>query len=328
MELFLGVDVGGSKTHALIMDNQGNLIGFGEAGGGNPEMVGYDGLVLVLRQSVKLALMAAGAQVNQIVSGAFGIAGYDWPVQLNDMQIAVDSLGLSAKIKIVNDAALGLFVGAPRGWGIVASAGTGNNVWGGRPDGREGRITGNSARFGEYGGASELVSVAIQRVAHMWTQRGPHTDLGDVFLFQTGARNIEELLEGLVEKRYHLGAEHAPLVIKTAQAGDVVAMDVIRWSVNELAESVLAVARQLDLVQEAFDVVLSGSLFRQSELFRWEFEKSIKTKIPAVSTYLLEANPVGGAVLLAKQEYDGVVFSIREHVLNQMEAHTVERKEQ
>lgn len=325
MDLFLGVDVGGSKTHALIMDGQGNLLGFGKAAGGNPEMVGYDGLASVLRQSVKLALIAAGAQINQVVSAAFGIAGYDWPAQLNDMLLTIDSLGLAAKTKIVNDAALGLFVGAPRGWGIVASAGTGNNVWGRRPDGREGRITGNSTRFGEYGGASELVAVAIQRVAYMWTRRGPKTDLGDVFLFQTGARNLEELLEGLIEKKYYLGAEHAPLVIKTAQAGDAVAMDVIRWTVNELAESVLAVTRQLDLEQEPFDIVLSGSLFRQSELFRFEFEKNIKSKLPTVSTHLLEVEPVFGAVLLAKQEYDGVVFSIRVHVINQMANQIVER---
>ena len=41
-DYFLGVDVGATKTHALITDAEGNLLGKGTAGGGNPTMTSYE----------------------------------------------------------------------------------------------------------------------------------------------------------------------------------------------------------------------------------------------------------------------------------------------
>ena len=40
MPLLLGVDGGGSKTHALVADGEGRLLGFGRSGGSNYEAVG------------------------------------------------------------------------------------------------------------------------------------------------------------------------------------------------------------------------------------------------------------------------------------------------
>ena len=45
---YLGLDVGSSKTHALIADAAGRCVGFGAAGAGNYQTVGYDGLALSL----------------------------------------------------------------------------------------------------------------------------------------------------------------------------------------------------------------------------------------------------------------------------------------
>lgn len=50
MKYCLGVDVSGTKTHALIADEQGVAVGFGEAGPGNHEVVGYEGLAGALRE--------------------------------------------------------------------------------------------------------------------------------------------------------------------------------------------------------------------------------------------------------------------------------------
>jgi N-acetylglucosamine kinase-like BadF-type ATPase len=58
MKYFLGIDVGSSKTHALIADEAGQGIGFGRAGGGNHQGVGYEGLTKVLKKSFGGASMA------------------------------------------------------------------------------------------------------------------------------------------------------------------------------------------------------------------------------------------------------------------------------
>ena len=81
---FLGLDVGGTKTHALITDDQGNVMGFAEDGPGNHQIVGYQGLREILRAAVGQAQHSAGLKVEQIAGAGFGIGGFDWPSQLED----------------------------------------------------------------------------------------------------------------------------------------------------------------------------------------------------------------------------------------------------
>ena len=42
---YLGVDIGATKSHGVIADENGRAVGFGAAGPGNHEVVGYDGLI-------------------------------------------------------------------------------------------------------------------------------------------------------------------------------------------------------------------------------------------------------------------------------------------
>jgi N-acetylglucosamine kinase-like BadF-type ATPase len=78
---FLGVDIGGTKTHVLIADELGQVSGFGERGPGNHQSVGYGGMRKVLHEAVGHALAQAGIPVSKIAGAGFGIAGYDWPSQ-------------------------------------------------------------------------------------------------------------------------------------------------------------------------------------------------------------------------------------------------------
>ncbi len=69
---YLGIDVGGSKTHALISDAHGNALGFGETGPGNHESVGYDGLVAAMQEATKQACEQAHVSIDDISGGAAG----------------------------------------------------------------------------------------------------------------------------------------------------------------------------------------------------------------------------------------------------------------
>ena len=41
-QFFLGIDAGGTKTHALIADENGRAAGFGSGGPGNWQSVGFE----------------------------------------------------------------------------------------------------------------------------------------------------------------------------------------------------------------------------------------------------------------------------------------------
>lgn len=300
---FLGVDIGGTKSHALIADAAGRAVGFGEAGPGNYEDVGYEGLAATLAAVTKRALADAGLTKAQIAGAGFGIAGYDWPSQREAHLAAIRPLGLDeARLELVNDTIIGLLTGAPSGWGIAIIAGTRANCWGWDRQRRIGRLTGYGWRMAEVAGGLELVGKAVQAVALEWTRRGPATRLTQYFVEFTGARNVEDLLEGLSLERLQLDATAAPLVFRAAEEGDLVALETILWAGRELGSLAIGVIRQLNFEALAFDAVLVGSLYKGSPLLVEAMRQTIHTVAPGARFMPLSAPPVVGGVLLGMEQ--------------------------
>lgn len=298
MSYFLGVDIGGTKSHALIADATGRVLGFGHAGAGNHEVVGYNGLAAALGAVTTAALTQAGLTTRDLRGAGFGVAGYDWPCERQPTLDAIGTLGLACPVEAVNDTIIGLLAGAEQGWGVALVAGTSNNCRGWDRRGREGRVLGNGDAFGENGGAGEIVTRAIQQVGKAWTRRGPPTALSGAFVERVGALDVADLLEGLSQGSYRIDAGAAPLVFQVAAAGDPVAQGVICWAGEELASLVLGVVRQLDLGTELFDVVMVGSTFRGGPLLLDPLAAAVRAEAPRARFVPLEAPPVVGAVLL------------------------------
>jgi N-acetylglucosamine kinase-like BadF-type ATPase len=303
IKYFLGIDIGGTKTRALIADETGRAVGFGVSGPGNHEGVGYDGLSRVMRVAFKQAAALAGIKPAQIVGAGFGIGGYDWPSEREPHLKAIGGLGLKAPVEIVNDAVLGLLAGTGDGWGIAVVSGTGCNCWGwDRTRQHIGHVTGHGFEMGEGAGASELMIKAMQAVSYEWTRRGPATQLTAAFLRHTGARDLSDLLEGVLQHKYELDSEAAPLVFKVAEAGDAVANEVIRWAGCELGEMATAVIRQLGFEKLDFDVILTGSMFDGGPLLIEPMRQTVHALAPGARLVRLAVPPVVGAVLLGMEQ--------------------------
>ena len=300
---FLGVDVGATKTHALIAEENGQVCGFGEAGGGNHESVGYDGLAAALLRATKQALANAGLSIAQIAGAGFGVGGYDWPSEREPTLQAIQTLGLNAPLEAVNDTIVGLLAGAPEGWGIAVVAGTGCNCWGWDQHHRRiGRVTGMGWPMAEAAGASELVGEAIRCVARDWSLRGPSTRLTPAFVELIRAKDAEDLLEGITLEKYWIGAEAAPLVFRIAAEGDWVAQQLIEWAGKELGNLAIGVIRQLGVESLKFDVVLVGSLYDGSPLLTDAMCHTVHAVAPGAHFVRLTVPPVVGGVLLGMEQ--------------------------
>jgi N-acetylglucosamine kinase-like BadF-type ATPase len=261
MRYFLGIDVGSSKTHALIVDETGRCRGFGKAGGGNHQGAGYEGLELVLNESFEAALSTSAVEKAQIAGAGFGVAGYDFPSDREPHMEAISRLGLSCPVEVVNDGVNGLLAGATRGVGVNVTAGSSNNCRGRNRSGREGRIVGNGTRFGEYGGAGEIVQRGLQMVNYAWIKRIPPTALTRFYINALGARDEMDLMDGLSNGQYHLSSFLAMQVISAARNGDVAACEVMQWAGEELGWLAVAVARQIEMENDEVEIIQSGSVF-------------------------------------------------------------------
>lgn len=316
---YLGIDIGATKSHALIANDAGQAVGFGYAGPGNHEVVGWEGFQAVLQAITRQALASADIDIQLISGAGFGVAGYDWPSQRQPTLASIANLGLSCPIEAVNDAVLGILAGSSQGWGISIISGTGENCWGVDREHQYAHMTGNSALMGEYGGAGSIVYRALRDIAKEWGQRGPQTELSQVFIQRTGAADLDDLLEGLVMGRYTLHAGDAPLVFEVAAAGDAVAVAAIRWAGLELADMVNGVSRQLNFTDQAFEVILIGSTFKGGALLLDPFKDIVHTVNPKASFLRLEAPPVVGGVLLGMEQAGVNGYPVRSRLITAAE---------
>ena len=317
---FLGVDVGGTKSHALIADERGKAIGFGEGGSGNPQGIGYDGLHHVLRSIIQQAARSAGIAIEQIAGSGFGIGGYDWPSQREDMLSAIYPIGVRDPIGIVNDAIIGLLAGAEQGWGIAIVAGTGCNCWGWNRQHQIGRMAGFGYPVAEAAGASDIMEEAERAIAREWVLRGPATRLTTALCDLYGMPDSGALLEAITLDRLHLQSEHAPIVFRVAAEGDAVAQGIIAWAGRELGDMARGVIRQLQIEDEAFEVVLVGSLFNGGPMLIEPLRETILSLAPRARLVRLAVPPVVGGVLLGMEQASFDFVAVRHALIESTQA--------
>jgi N-acetylglucosamine kinase-like BadF-type ATPase len=301
MTIVLAVDGGGSKTHLAICDETGAVLGAATAGPSNWETVGLRGAADTIGDAIEKALAASGVRRDQIESAAFGLAGVDWPSDVDRLTTALAALRLSCPTTIVNDSYIALRAGARAPWGVAVIAGTGTVVAGRNRAGETFRTLGLGRLLGDEGSASDVAEQVIRAVARAYIGRSPATSLSEALRQLMGADSVEGMLE-----EYSRGGEPelnaAPLALEHAARGDTVAVGIIEWAAAELGGAASTVARRLGMEREPYELVLSGGLFRGGgELL----ETLISRAVPTALLTRLEVPPVSGAVLMALELIGG-----------------------
>lgn len=321
MAYFLGVDVGGTKTAALIADQDGRATGYGVGGPGNYEGVGWDGFRRAVRESVDRAIAQAGLKMSDLAAAGMGIAGYDWPSQKTIHLDALREIGFHMPMEIVNDSVLGILAGAEQGWGLSVVSGTGCNCRGwSRDHRREGRMVGGYSQWsGEFAGGFDILSRAMRAVVFEWNRRGPATALSDLFLEVTGAGDLDDLVEGLYVSRYHPWDRSLVLrVFEVAHGGDQQALSVLRWAGSQLGELACGVIHQLEIQAQAFDIVLIGSIFKGHPAIAESLADTVHPLAPRARLVHLGAPPVMGGVLLGMEQASLDGYPQRERLIATM----------
>ena len=312
MKYFLGIDVGSSKTHALVVDEAGRCVGFGRSSGGNHQGVGYERLTHVLKESFEQAREMSGVDKAEIMAAGFGVAGCDFPSDRDGHLQAISVLGLSCPVEVVNDGMNGLLAGATGGIGVNVTAGSSNNCRGRNKDGKVGRIVGNGTRFGEYGGALEIMERGLQMVNYAWIKRIPPTALTRIYIEATDAKDAMDLMEGLSNGRYRLHTYLAIQVVEAARAGDAAAHDVVRWAGEELGWLAISVARQIEMQSEEVEVIQSGSVFEAGEIITKPMRDLVLKHCPKAKLIRLDGPPVVGAVILGMEQINFHGYAVRD----------------
>jgi N-acetylglucosamine kinase-like BadF-type ATPase len=300
----LGVDGGGRTTHAVVADQTGSLLGMGFAGGSNWESVGLSEALEHIAASADAALGEAGVARGDLDGSAFGLAGIDWPNDVDRLEEGIAPMGLGGPRRLLNDAFVAFRAGAPQAWGVVVIAGTGTIAAGRNPAGEEFRTLGQGRVFGDVGSEFDVSELAVRAVADAYTGRGPSTMLTELLCERTGAASPIDLLERIARADTRLRspevANMAPLVLRATEAGDLVARGILEEVGQALGETAGHVGSRLGMLDLDFPVVLAGGLFRTPNRYLLDqLELGVRRQAPLAHTMLLDAPPVVGSVLIA-----------------------------
>lgn len=310
----MGLDVGGTKTHCLIADESGQIKGFGKAGTGNYEYHGAEAAAVENFKAVVMALDSAGLSLDAISAIGMGVAGADLPEDfvMLEREIYTPLFGDIPRA-FKNDSMAGLRGGTRDATGIVIACGTGAVCAGRNAAGRETRVGGLGPEFGDQCTGTSIGEEGLRTV---WRARDgivPPTLLAAKFVAQSGCGDIEELFIKLYRREItqaHL-EPMAKLVFDAAVDGDPAACAILDAGGRYLGAMVNAVARRLDMGQDAFEVVMVGSVFKgASPVLVDAMRQAILDVCPRATLAVPLFEPVVGALLMAF-EIDGPVTDAR-----------------
>lgn len=313
----LGLDGGASKTHALVVNEIGEVLGFGQAGASNHQVHGLEPAMGEVQRAVKSALDGAGILPSDIELGCFCLAGADLPEDYIMLQRAVQSLNLARSVLIKNDTLAALRSGTTRSWGVVVICGTGFNAAGRSPGGEEIVFPGLGPISGDWGGGGTLSEEMIRAVMRAWDGRGKPTLLTALVLRALEVDSVEKLLALLYHEQIDPQdlLDLVPLLFEAGESGDQVAQELIVRMGTEVAVAANALIRRLSLAEEDVEVVLGGSVFKgKGDLMLNTVTRLVHDEAPKARIVRPQHEPVVGAVLLALEaagaEIDDALYQL------------------
>jgi N-acetylglucosamine kinase-like BadF-type ATPase len=266
--LFLGIDGGGTKTSAALMNAEKDVLAESEAGPSNPLRVGVETAVSNILKATEEACDRGGLIAADISAATLGLAG----VRRRDIRERVrESFCKRLNIKnttVVTDAEIALFgttMGKP---GLVVIAGTGSICLGKNEKGETAISGGWGPLAGDEGGGAGIAQTALHTIAKASDGRGRRTALTDRAAEYFRASGPENLIVAIYSPQIDNSriAGFARLVVETALDGDAVATDILRDAGRELGIAACAVIKKLGLQKRKVPIGCVGSVFRAGQL--------------------------------------------------------------
>ncbi|WP_015046252.1 N-acetylglucosamine kinase [Simiduia agarivorans] len=284
-QLYLGIDGGGSKTKAILLSQQGQVLGEGVAGPANP-LHGVEQTFTSIKLAAELALEDAGLDVDQLprlVAGA-GLAGVNLPELYQVVEQWVHPFGQFHLTTDLHIACLGAHNGED---GAVIISGTGSCGY--AHTGNKSLIVGaHGFPFGDKGSGAWLGLEALKHALMASDGLAPAGPLKHRIETALDAQGIDMVsrMAGATSRDY---ARLAPIVIELAQAGDPTSLALVQDGADYLA----AVAEKLLALKPGRLSMIGGVA---GPLQAWMPEAILASVQPAI------AAPEMGAFLFARKQ--------------------------
>jgi N-acetylglucosamine kinase-like BadF-type ATPase len=254
---YLGVDAGGSKTLAIIVDAQGQECGRGLAGCGNYAFAGLDRAISEIHSAIAQAKAMAGEHIS-LRKAWLGLAGLD---RAADHDVLMPHLHTLADIvHLGNDSELPLCA-LEHTVGVALIAGTGSIALGRNAQGQTIRAGGWGHVFGDEGSGYDLGCRCLQAAARAADGRGEPTILLELIMQHWQLKNTDDILGEIYpdEDKAKI-ASLSRRVFQATRDGDSVARAIVQQAARELALAVTTLSKTLGFAEQTLPLAFAGGL--------------------------------------------------------------------
>ncbi len=296
---FLGIDGGGTKTVAVLIDKQKNEIFRGLYGtiniNGTTEQKANDNLSTLLEEL---------PHKSEIEYGFIGIAGIS-NHKTKEFLKAIEQQGkFPCDFSFVGDHIVALKGALENEDGILLISGTGSICVGKDSGGNLQRAGGMGHIIDDVGSGYAIGRDILSAVVKSVDGRTAQTSLTQAVFNQLNISTIEELI-GFVyspERSKKDIASLAKLLPAHYQNGDSSAIKIRDNAALELVSLCVAVANKTN--KQKGVVALSGSIIQKDDGIREKFEQYLKKTLPLFKPISPKNDAAIGAAMLAKEEYE------------------------
>jgi len=298
MNLFLGIDGGGTATTAALGD-EAQVLARASAGPSNVVRVGEEEAAANLQSVMERVCAAAGVNPKQIRSTVVGVAGASAPRVNATVRHAVAELAGGA-VEVAGDMVIAMEAAFRDEPGVIVIAGTGSIAYGRNREKQIARAGGWGYAVSDEGSGHWIGRNTVSALlrAH---DAGEATALKQTIFEQWGIESLEELVSIANAMPPPDFSALFPVTQRTAAAGDKLSASVLGQAAVELARLAEAVIRRLWGSGEEVRVALGGGVFRHSSQVRDGFARRLNETCPQtrVNSEIIDA--VLGALSLARK---------------------------
>lgn len=291
--IVIGIDGGGSKTHAIVADDQGKTIAetVGPGSAVRPGQAEHSANVIADVVRDALASCDMTHVTPRVLS--IGVAGVGREAERQALWQALVSRDLASELVIHSDFSVALDDAFGDSPGVLLIAGTGSVAYGRGPTGTTARCGGWGPVCGDEGSGAWIGRKALSVVTSASDGREPETALTGAILTAAQVNETADLIAWAASATPGQLATLAPVVLAVADSGDLRANALVTIAVEELVMHVRALARQLfGDERAALSVALSGGMLSRGTTLRKRLEHRLKSAVPGA---MVRTEPVVAA---------------------------------
>lgn len=294
----LGIDGGGTKTDAILMDSSGAVVGWGRAGPTHRGFEPEDVTSRAVLEAVKRAGVGTGDVVAYAVLSFCGAESLA-PLVKSGVIGACHSVGETEPIFAMHN----------REHGLVIIASTGSCVQARGPHRKPVHLGGYGPIIGDEGSAYDIGVRAMRACVYADWDPENTTSLRERVLEATGSRYPYELVSfynwrGTTRREI---ASLAPVVDAEARAGDRIASDILGLAARDLARLGVYALRRAGMLDAPYALIPSGSVATKSGIYRSALIEAIRAEALRIEPVPPAPTPALGCALMALKDIAGNV---------------------